>query len=132
MNMKVIYYKVIPLFILIVLLSSCGSTQLLVDNKDVSIYVDGENLGKGSAEIRRTGIPKKINITAKYQSKEVGSLQLKRKFDLVTFITGYFTYGIGFIFAWRFPAVVTIPTNELDKSRKSKSIWLEPPGSGNW
>ncbi|MBT3207972.1 MAG: hypothetical protein HN704_15735 [Bacteroidetes bacterium] len=130
--MKSILYKIVYFFTIAVLFSSCGTTKIIADNNEVDIYIDGSKKGKGSVEIRRMGVPKKIDVVAKFRTKEVGTLQLKRKFDFVTFLTGYFSYGMGFIFGWRFPEMVTIPTKSIDETKKTKSIWDEPPGSGNW
>lgn len=104
----------------------------MVDNKNADIYVDGQKVGKGTAEITRMGLPKKANLSAKYNGQEVGSMVIKRKFDGVTCLVGYFTYGVGALFAFRFPALVMIPTNIAEDEQRTRSIWLEPPGSGNW
>ena len=85
------------------------------------------------------GPPKKYFIEAKEEDVVVGTLEIKRKFDFATCIIGYFTYGIGLVFAWRFPDTVWVPTSENerrqnfdDAPRNSKpSPWDEPPKS-NW
>ncbi len=121
----------LPIILLAILVSSCGTTQLMVDNKNADIYVDGQKVGKGIAEIQRMGLPQKANISAKYHGQEVGSMVIKRKFDGVTCMVAYFA-GVAAIFAFRYPALVMIPTTIPSEGDRVRSIWLEPPGSGDW
>lgn len=119
--------------LLIVILSSCGTTQLIVMNyPSAEIFVNGEYKGHGTVEIKRTGTPKKSNVVAKYQGIEIGSTLIKRKFDFVTFMVGYCTYGIGFFTCWRYPEMVYIPTEDSKPSNNTYvSPWDVPPGNWN-
>ena len=113
---------------------SCGTTSIVVSNSNVDLYVNNVYKGKGQAEVRRTGFPKKMKIEAKYQGSTVGELVVKRKFDVVTFLSCYFTYGIGLLFSFRYPASVVVPIS-LDSSEPNSNpnsnkvgVWKRPPG----
>jgi hypothetical protein len=115
----------------IVLLTGCGTTQLVSYRSDVDIYVNGRLKGKGQAEITRTGPPQKIHVQAKYHGREVGSVDVRRKIKFLTVLVGIYTYGVGFFFTWRYPEMVIIPVNDfIDKSNfnSNESIWNIPPG----
>jgi hypothetical protein len=122
----------VVLLIIIVILSGCGTTHIVVTNYPSSeIFVNGVYKGRGSAEIRRTGVPKKSNIVARYQGVEIGSVSVRRKFDAVTFMAGYCTYGIGFILCWRYPETVFVPVEGSQPSNNTNlSPWDAP--SGTW
>lgn len=124
---------IIFLFLLFIL-GSCGTTQIVTHEAEAEIYVDGDRKGTGRAEIIRTGIPKRIEITAEYDGKQIGSQSVRRRFDGATFISGMFTYGLGFIVCWRFPATIFVPTEQIevyDNEQNKQSIWKRPPG-GKW
>ena len=120
------------------LLSSCGTTTIFVSNSNVDLYVNSVYKGKGHAEVKRTGVPKKMKIEAKYQGSTFGELVVKRKFDAVTFLSCYFTYGIGLLFSFRYPANIVVPisidSNDPNQNKNPnqsrQSIWMRPPG--NW
>jgi hypothetical protein len=102
-------------------------------NINADIYMDGVLKGKSQIEIQRMGVPKKIELTAKYEGQNMGSITVKRKFDWATFLVGYFTDGIGFLTAWRFPEQIIIPTQRLNPEDNfnpwldpEKSIWMKP------
>ena len=86
--------------------------------------------GKGHTEVRRTGFPKKLYIEAKYNGSTVGQLVVKRKFDAVTFLSCYFTYGMGLLFSFRYPATIIVPISNLSNTpnRWKESIWKKQPG----
>jgi len=120
-------------FVLLIL-TGCGTTSIITNaSYTPDFYVNGQFAGKGSATITRMGPPKKVTISVKYRGEEVGNLVQKRKFDGVTCLCGYLSYGIGLFTAWRFPAVIVVPvaapayteeSNPWTNPRKSK--WMEP------
>lgn len=117
-------------FILIVILfTGCGTTKIILDNKNInaSIYVNGVYKGKNTAEIQRTGTPKKIHVEAKYRGQTIGTIDERRKFKFSTFVFGYITYGIGLVTCWRFPEYIIIPTDNVDSD--IKSLWDETPNN---
>jgi hypothetical protein len=114
------------------LLAGCGTSRLVTKNSEVDIYVDNHFKGKGQATITRTGPPEKVHIEAKYHDQIVGSIDVRRHIDAVTMVTGLY-YGIGFIFAWRYPETIEIPIKDITETKQkgfdaSESIWDLPPG----
>jgi hypothetical protein len=113
----------------------CGTTKIITDRGiNADIYVNGVIKGKKEAEIIRMGIPKKVDITAKYQGEIIGKTSARRKLDGATCLIGYLTNGIGLLVAWRYPAIIIIPTTikpngETDISpwdATENSIWMKP------
>ena len=116
--------KLLSLFFSL-LFVSCGTTQIVTSNNiKAAIYVNGEKKGIGTAQVKRMGIPKKINITAKYNGQKIGEILERRRFDGLTFLCGYFT-TIGFLVAWRYPKEIVIPVNTQD-SWENINYWSEP------
>ena len=102
-------------------------------NVNADIYLNGIKKGQNYFEITRTGMPKRIELSAKYHGQEVGKISVRRKFEWTTFLVGYFTYGIGFLTAWRFPEQIVIPTTPIDINdayspwnAPRKSVWMKP------
>jgi len=122
------------LVIFFFLLTGCGTTRIVVDqNVNADIYLNGVKKAQNYLEITRTGTPKRIELSAKYQGQELGKISVRRKFEWTTFLVGYFTYGIGFLTAWRFPEQIVIPVKRIDMDIASnpwdtprKSIWMKP------
>ncbi len=113
---------IILLIVMSTLLMSCGTTQLVVNNSDVDIYINGAKSGKGTATMTRSGPPKSVKVEAKYDGVLVGSKIVKRRFTGVTCLVGYLTYGIGLFTAWQYPETVVIPIKDIS-SIKTGSCW---------
>ena len=122
----------------VIIATGCGITHIMVQNNiPADIYMNGQYKGKGVVEIQRTGIPQKVNVTAKYEGREIGSLLLKRKFTGLTFLAGYCSYGFGFFFCWQYPDTAIIPTDMPSPPAEQdyyKSPWDMPPSKtkGRW
>ena len=128
--------RIISFLVLILLLSSCGTTQILVNRSDIDIFVDNVHKGKGRAELIRTGAPMSKTLTAKYNGQTVGEIIIKRHVNFETVLAGLLTidpfFGVGFLLCWKYPETVIIPTNLSDnlpfnKPSNKESIWLQPP-----
>ncbi len=112
----------------------CGTTKIMVDqNVHADIYLNGVKKAQNYLEITRTGFPKRIELAAKYQGQTLGNISVRRKFEWTTFLVGYFTYGIGFLTAWRFPEQIIIPSIKTDNAEEispwdmpQKSVWMKP------
>jgi hypothetical protein len=109
-------------------LASCGTTHLVVLNPDADIYVNHVYKGTGTATLVRTGPPRKVTAEVRYMGRTIGSIDLKRKFDLVTLFAGCYSYGLGFICAWRYPGLVIVPVENHSCFGDNQSIWDKPPG----
>lgn len=117
----------------LLLLSGCGTTTLMVSDPDADIYVNQVYKGRGDVKIPRMGPPKTLHVEARLHGKLAGEKVIKRKFDFLTFLTGYFTYGTGFIWGWRFPETVLITIAKdpgASSFDKTESRWNQPPK--NW
>lgn len=114
------------------LLTACGTTRLVSYDSNVDIYVNNQFKGKGEAEITRTGPPQKSHIEARYQGSKVGETDIRRQVKFSTVFIGLYTYGVGFLFTWRYPEMVIIPIDMPQNTKKSfdkvPSIWDLPPG----
>ncbi len=113
------------------LLFGCGMSTIVVKNANVDLYVNNVYRGKGSVEVRRTGFPKRLYIEAKYNGATVGQLTVKRKLTGIGCLTGYFTYGLGLLFSFRYPETIIVPINETPNEPNpwKESIWKKPPKS---
>jgi len=115
------------------LFSGCGTTTLMVTDPEAEIYVNQVYKGKGDARVPRMGPPKTLHVEARLHGRLAGEEAVKRKFDFVTFLAGYFTYGTGFIWGWRFPETVVITTEKNPRTssfNNTESRWNQPPK--NW
>jgi len=109
----------------------CGTTKIMVDqNIHADIYLNGVKKAQNYLEITRTGFPRRIELAAKYQGQSLGTISVRRKFEWTTFLVGYFTYGIGFLTAWRFPEQIIIPIININGAEEI-SPW-DMPRSGIW
>ena len=43
-------------------IAGCGSTQIVTNDRSAQIYVDGEPVGRGEAEITKRGAPDSITV----------------------------------------------------------------------
>jgi len=122
--------------ILSLLLSSCGSSRIITNqSSDIDIYINGVNFGKNEVKITRSGIPHKILIEAKYNGQLVGQLTEKRYFTFGTFIVGNCTYGLGYVFDWKYPLEIIIPINSSNLTQLQNNVqsqWDKPNESSVW
>ncbi|HOH99541.1 MAG TPA: hypothetical protein PLE85_03280 [Bacteroidales bacterium] len=122
-------YLIIAGALLMLLLTSCGSTRLIADNQRAEIYVDGRFQGMGTAYIPRTGIPVKATVSTFMKGRQTGEVEIKRHFTGTTFLLGWITYGTGFFWGWRYPREIYIPANRRSEEDPQQNIWMKPPGS---
>lgn len=119
----------IPILIFLAfILASCGTTHIHTSDPYAEIHVDGEYKGRGYAKITRGGPPKTIHIEGVSQGEVIAERNVKRNLDGVTIVTGLFTNGLGFIFAWRFPKEIELYTPRTGRWDKRESVWDRPPG----
>ncbi len=127
--------KKLVLYIAVALIfTSCGTTSI-ISHSDADIYINNSRMGKGMVEITRTGFPQKKHITIKYEGRTEKEETIKRKFELITLVSGFYTYGIGWITCWRYPSSIFLHIDTQQNSKKfakdawrEKSIWAKPPG----
>jgi hypothetical protein len=108
----------------------CGTTHITTeDNLNAQIYINGTLKGTKVVSAQRMGLPRKMDITAKYQGNEIGHLSIRRKFTATTFLVGYITY-FGYFTAWQYPKEIIIPTTINQQAdlwkQPQESIWSQP------
>jgi hypothetical protein len=126
------YSLLILLSIILFLSESCGTTQLIAGDGSSSIYVNNNMAGRGFAEVRRTGFPKRLFIETRQNGSKTGEIIVPRKFTFLTFFAGVYSYGIAALFTFQYPQQVYIPVNRLIYGHSAwdrpaeKSIWEVP------
>ena len=122
-------FKIVLLISAVLVITSCGTSEIICKKADVDIYVNGINKGKGIVKLKRMGIPRKSVVSARYNNEEIGQITVKRKIDGVTIILGLVTNYTAFLWAWRYPAVIEIPIKNESPviPSENKSIWMNPP-----
>ncbi|MBT8493775.1 MAG: hypothetical protein KJO07_12000 [Deltaproteobacteria bacterium] len=119
-------------------LAGCASTRIITE-PGARIYVDGELVGRGRAEIRRNGMPTTAHVVVKTDDGRKKQLTLKRSFTAGTLAVGALTYGIGLLAFWQHPAGVHISMPKAtartgwDRQKKGGDPWMSPrPVSSGW
>lgn len=103
----------------LLLLASCGTTQLSVNDPKAKIFVDGTLVGEGSADLRpRMGLPGKVLVTVKRDGATLAEQELSREFTFVTLLVGMVTVYTGLLWAWQYPSELelTVPLLPAKKS----------------
>ncbi len=126
--MRAVALWLVPLL----LVASCGHSQLRATQPDVRLYVDGDLVGKGTAEIKRMGFPKSVVVEARRGSAVVARQEISRRFTFSTAILGLVTLYTGFFWAWQYPDVVEIFVPESVAPGGSVSPWDRGPSVSPW
>lgn len=122
----------IAMIVAALLVMGCGTTQIITNDPDARIYVNGNMVGKGRAEVRKRGAPGSASILVKAGDGRRAETRMKRRFTLTTFIMGLYTYSIGLFTAWEYPDSVYVPLAEPAAARTNSwesgdDVWLAPP-----
>jgi hypothetical protein len=112
----------------------CATTRIQVQDAQADIFMDGQNLGKGTAEISSIGPPHTANIEARKHGKPIGSTQMRRSFTFKTLLWGVFSYYTGFYWGWYYPEQVTIQTERFsgedsESEPSTANPWVHPETS---
>lgn len=129
---RVLAMRALGLWLLIAGLSwGCGHTVITSTQPNVKLYLDGEFVGQGRAEVRRMGFPGKMTLEARRDDEVLARQQLSRQFTPVTLIAGIFTCYTGLLWGWQYPKEVEVFVPSVEKGRSSgKSAWdIEDSGS---
>ncbi len=118
----------VALLLISSLLLACGHTLITTGNRQDHIYIDGESMGKGSAEVKRMGFPESVNVEVRRDGEVVQRQTLQRNFTFATLVVGLFTMYTGFIWAWQYPKKVELLVPELDRATRGSS-WDRFEGS---
>jgi hypothetical protein len=110
-------------------LSGCGGTHIRTNVHDANIYVDGQYVGTGKAEIKRMGFSKTSSVRVEHQGVVVHR-ELKREFTVNTAIVGLFTYCTGFFWAWEYPSEIHFLLSH--KKAPDHGNWSSGRGGYDW
>jgi hypothetical protein len=112
---------------------SCGTTRIVPSHDNLDIFINGKYAGNNNVNITRSGLPKKIHIQVKANGLTLSELTVRRNITLGTVLVGSWTYGLGFIFDWRYPEMIFIPI-DLPSDQKTKGIspWDKPKETSVW
>jgi hypothetical protein len=110
-------------------LAGCGSTVIQTTRADGRIYVDGQLVGVGAAQIRRFGTPGSSTVEVRTPDGKRGRQTIQRRFTTMTFLGGLFTYAIGFFIFWEYPDNVLVEVAQADKEGgwEDGSAWDRAP-----
>jgi preprotein translocase subunit SecD len=112
--------------------SACGTTTIVASQRDARIYVDGEYVGRGEAEIRKRGGPHSVSVEARTEDGRKGRVDIKRHFTTSTMLFGLVTYGVGLFTMWEYPDSVVVMVDGEAAAKKdgwgdSGDAWSQPP-----
>ena len=121
-----------------VALIGCASpTRIHYPDPHSEIYVDGELLGIGDAQLSKMGPSRTAKIKIKKNGELVTTKLIAREFTVSSFFIGIVTYYTGFYWAWFYPDEVNIPLvkrsthvqQENGTFQPEPSIWADPSQS---
>jgi hypothetical protein len=118
----------VALLLISSLLLACGHTLITTSDRQAHIYIDGENMGKGSAEVKRMGFPGSVDVEVRRDGEVMQRQTIQRNFTFTTLVVGLFTMYTGLIWAWQYPKNVELFVPELDRPTK-RSSWDQFEGS---
>lgn len=120
--------KALILLLMVVLLyfSSCTTHLQVQGHPGANIYVNNTLSGRGTINLPRLGIPKRVQITAYEGSQKIAEQEIRRRFTFGTLMLGLSTYYTGFIWGWAYPANISIHSNYKVQS------WDSPPTQSRW
>jgi hypothetical protein len=115
----------------------CGTTQVFADDPMARIWANGQLVGRGHAQIKRTGFPETTAIRVETEDGRKETTTVKRSVTGLTVLGALFTYGTCLIFCWQYPETVwaalpagprsgpAAPMGEVS----ARDPWLDPdPG----
>ncbi len=87
----------------VLLTAGCGTTQIVANDPQARIWVDGEFVGRGHGEVRKVGFPGSAHVLAKTDDGRIVNQSMKRSFGWTAGLLGFLTYGVCFIACWEYP-----------------------------
>ena len=109
--------------------SGCHRMMTIKTNQpDCDIYVNGDHVGRGTATVKRMGLPETAIIKVEH-GDHVETHTISRSMTLPTIGLGVISMYTGFLWAWEYPESVDIdlPTQTVGKKVVNESEpWTEP------
>lgn len=90
------------------LLGGCAQTHIHVDDPQVDLYVDGELLARGQADVKQIGFPSSMLIEAKKGRHLLKDTLVSRSIKLETVGFACISYGTAFLWGWMYPGDIRI------------------------
>ena len=121
--------KPVVLLLLAALASACGTTHIITPDAHARIFVDGELVGRGQAEVRKRGLPGSATVVAKTEDGRTGQQTMSRSFTFTTFLMGVYTYLACMVACWEYPDTVFVYLDEPAAGHGSRPVdpWTVPP-----
>ncbi len=95
--------------------AGCGTTSILTNEKNATIYVNGQEMGKGNTKVRRRGGPGAVSVTVKAEDGRQATKLTRREFS-----------GLG----WAYPSQIQVslpPPPEKSGWGKGEDPWSKAP-----
>jgi hypothetical protein len=124
------------MLLLALILAGCGTTQVISNDPQARIIVDGVPKGQGIATVTKVGFPGSSQFIAETNDGRKTRQTISRSFAWTTALFGLFTYGICLIACWEYPETVFLylpppPSAQGEvTSDGTADPWLLPPT--NW
>jgi hypothetical protein len=113
----------------------CGTTQVFTDDPTARIWANGQLVGRGHAQLQRTGLPETTAIRVETEDGRNETTTVKRSVTPLTVLGAFFTYGTCLIFCWQYPETVWASLSSGSRatgpsySTRARDPWLDPdPG----
>jgi len=86
--------------------AGCGTTQILANDPQALITVDGVPVGRGVASVQKTGLPGTVQVWAKTEDGRSTVQSMSRSFGWPAGLLGFITYGVCFFACWQYPDMI--------------------------
>ena len=113
----------------------CGTTQVFTDDPTARIWANGQLVGRGRAQLQRTGLPETTAIRVETDDGRNETTTVKRSVTPLTVLGAFFTYGTCLIFCWQYPETVWASLSSGPRAAGpsyntiARDPWLDPdPG----
>lgn len=123
-------------YLLFLALVGCGTTQIVANDPQARIIVDGVTQGQGMASVTKVGFPGSSLVVAETSDGRKTRQTISRSFVWTTAVFGIVTYGICLVACWEYPGTVFLylppaPTESgFTPLQPANDPWLMPPS--NW
>ena len=112
-------FFILIFFLFSILISGCATTRIISEEPEAEILMDGELLGRGTAEVNSIGPPNTAILETKLNGKKIGYTTMSRSISWMTLVWGACSYYTGLYWGWYYPESVMIYSNREDVLNKS-------------
>jgi hypothetical protein len=116
------------------LVVGCGTTQIIANDPQAIITVDGVPVGRGVGSVRQTGFPGSAQVSAKTEDGRTTHQTIRRSFGWPAGVLGLFTYGVCFLACWQYPdaVLVNLPPVRVEAAKGWEAPDASSPGADPW